>query len=76
MSYFFSEGAEYKAKRIAQILAHTAGMTQVAAQRDGKVLANYNGHMHLFNLDENRNLKLIDSVDAVRNTQPPVIEIV
>lgn len=70
MSFFVSPQAEYKAKRITQLLAPA---NQVAAQRDGRVLCNVNGHVHLFTLDENKNLQLVDTVDLVRNSTPPTV---
>lgn len=70
MSYFNSPQAEYQAKRITQLLAPE---TQIAAQRDGRVLCNINGHVHLFTLDMNKKLALVDTVDFVRNIQPATI---
>ena len=67
MSYFMSPQAEYKAKRITQMLAPEVA---IAAQRDGRVICNMDGHIHLFSLDENQNLVLVTSVDVVIPTSP------
>jgi hypothetical protein len=66
MSYFVSPIAEYRAKRIAQILA-SGGETNVCAQRDGRVMANFGGHIHLLTLDDGQ-IKILDHVDIIRPT--------
>lgn len=72
MSYFVSPQAEFKAKRIAQMLAPNS---TIAACRDGTVMCNTNGHVYVFTLDENKNLKLVDTVDFIRPNNPPTIVI-
>lgn len=73
MSYFFTPLAEYRAKRITQMLAST-NETNVQARRNGNVLANINGHMHLFGLD-NGQLKLLESADLSKPKQEVVFTI-
>jgi len=59
MSYFLSAQAEYRAKRIAQMLAPH---TNLSATRDGSVIANFDGHMYQFGL-ENGKLAVIGKAD-------------
>ena len=65
MSYFYSPQAEYRAKRIAQLMAH-AGEHAVSAMRDGRCVVNMKGHVHCFTLDEAGQLqKTGHSVDYI-----------
>lgn len=64
MSYFNSLQAEYRAKRIMQLMAY-AGEHKIAAQRNGNCIVNLNGHMFVFTLDERHELKELNHVDLV-----------
>lgn len=70
MPYFLSPQAEYKANRLTQLLLPAT----LSARPDGKVLVSYNGHIHLFDLENDR-LSLMDSVDIIQNPQPKIYEI-
>lgn len=74
MPYFVSPQAEYRANRIIQMLGEEHGRF-AAAQRDGKVLANFQGHMHLFQLGRDGNLSLVASADITPKQQVSVLEI-
>lgn len=70
MSYFLSTQAEYRAKRIAQLLApHTT----LSATRDGSVLANFEGHMYQFGLNELGQLYVIGKADLKPAMTPAII---
>lgn len=71
MSYFYSEQAEYRAKRIAQMLA-AKGETSLFAARDGRVMANFDGHMHLLRLDGDR-LESLDHADMIRPKETMIV---
>jgi hypothetical protein len=72
--FFLTPEAEYRASRIAQLLQPHR---RVAALRDGTVVANFNGHLFTFAL-ENGSLKQISDQTAdiqVRQEPTTTVEI-
>ena len=70
MSFFLSANAEYQAKRIAQLLLPH---TNISATKDGSVLANFNGHMYQYRLNELGQLYVVGDANLTPTTN--IIEI-
>jgi hypothetical protein len=73
MAYFQSSQAEYRASRLAQMLGPSAEM--IAALPDGRCLANFQGHVHLFKLNREGELEVTDKADLIRRETTPIVTI-
>ena len=72
MSYFQTPQAAYRATRLAQLLDQGTPRF-VAAMPNGNVMANYGGHLHLFKLDREGKVQLLDSGDVIEPKQTATI---